>query len=160
MDILIVSALVLLGVLFLTIELLILPGVSIGGLLSVASDIGAAYLAFTRLGVSAGVVTIVAIILLSAIALYFSLRSKTWRRLTLNAKLESSSANTPQVALSVGDVGEAASRLAPMGRVVIKGKSYEAKSSGEYIDARASIEVVDFENSNVVVKIKKLNSKY
>ena len=152
MDILIVSALVLLGAFFLVIELLILPGVSIGVLLSIASNVGAGYIAFTRLGVTAGVITIVTMVVLSTIALCFSLRAKTWRRLTLNDKLESSSAKSASIQLSVGDVGESVSRLAPMGRVVINGKNYEAKSVGEYIGEHTPIEVVDFENSNVIVK--------
>jgi membrane-bound ClpP family serine protease len=42
----------------------------------------------------------------------------------------------------------------PMGKVEIDGKHYEAKSGGEYIDQRTEVEVVGFENSNIIVRKK------
>ncbi len=154
MDILLISALVLLGIIFLVVELLILPGISIGGVLSALSYGGAIYIAYGRLGGFAAVVVAVVIAVLSTIALVVSLRGKTWKRLALNDKLEAASNQAPEAEVKVGDTGEALSRLAPMGRVVINGTNYEAKSSGEYIDAKSRVEVVGFENSNVVVRIK------
>ncbi len=155
MDILLISALVLLGILFLVVEVLILPGVSIGGLLSVASYIGAVYMAYVHFGGTGVAISAVVIIAVSAIALFFSLRSKTWNRLALEDKLDAASGVAPQSELNVGDEGESLSRLAPMGRVAIGGKSYEAKSSGEYIEEHSAVEVVAFENSNVVVRKRK-----
>ena len=51
-----------------------------------------------------------------------------------------------------GDRGVAVSRLAPMGKVEIGGRIYEAKSTDVYIDQRSTVEVVGFENFNVVVR--------
>jgi membrane-bound ClpP family serine protease len=59
---------------------------------------------------------------------------------------------SPSQELNVGDKGVAVSRLSPMGKVNIGGKVYEAKSIDAYIDQRCEVEVVDFENFNVVVK--------
>ena len=47
------------------------------------------------------------------------------------------------------------SRLSPMGKVCIDGKIVEAKSLDAYVDPKTMVEVVDFENSNVVVKVVK-----
>ncbi len=154
MDILLISALVLLGIIFLLVELLILPGISIGGVLSVLSYGSAIYLAYINVGGFAAIITALVIAAVSAVAIIFSLRSKTWNRLALEDKIEASSSSTPEAEVKIGDEGEALSRLAPMGRVVINGTNYEAKSSGEYIDAKSAVEVVGFENSNVVVRIK------
>ena len=39
-----------------------------------------------------------------------------------------------------------------MGRVEIEGRCYEAKSTGAYLDPQTKVEVVGFENTNVIVK--------
>ena len=58
----------------------------------------------------------------------------------------------PDNEVKAGDRGVAVSRLAPMGKVEIGGRIYEAKSTDVYIDQRSTVEVVGFENFNVVVR--------
>lgn len=144
--------LVLLGVFFLVAELIFLPGVTLGAILAAASYGAAIYFAFVRLGVIGGVFTIVVVVAASLIAVVVSLRAKTWQRLALKDKVEGTSMDSPAQALKVGDKGVTVSRLSPMGKVNIGGKVYEAKSVDAYIDQRCEVEVVDFENFNVVVK--------
>ena len=144
--------LVLLGVFFLVAELIFLPGVTLGAILAAASYGAAIYFAFVRLGVIGGVFTIVVVVAASLIAVVVSLRAKTWQRLALKDKVEGTSRDSPAQALKVGDKGVTVSRLSPMGKVNIGGKVYEAKSVDAYIDQRCEVEVVDFENFNVVVK--------
>ena len=54
--------------------------------------------------------------------------------------------------MKVGDRGVAISRIAPMGKVEIAGKYYEAKSVDVLIDQREQVEVVGFENNSIVVR--------
>lgn len=144
--------LVLLGVFFLVAELIFLPGVTLGAILAAASYGAAIYFAFVRLGVIGGVLTIVAVVAVSLVAVVMSLRAKTWQRLALNDKVEGTSMESPSQELKVGDKGVTVSRLSPMGKVKIDGKVYEAKSVDAYIDQRCEVEVVDFENFNVIVE--------
>lgn len=144
--------LVLLGVFFLVAELIFLPGVTLGAILAAASYGAAIYFAFVRLGVIGGVLTIVAVVAVSLVAVVMSLRAKTWQRLALNDKVEGTSMESPSQELKVGDKGVTVSRLSPMGKVNIGGKVYEAKSIDAYVDQRCEVEVVDFENFNVIVK--------
>ncbi len=93
------------------------------------------------------------ILVLSLIATVVSLRAKTWQRFSLKQKIKSSSMPTlPEQELSVGDRGMTLSRLSPMGKVEIGGRTYEAKSQGAYVDQRSEVEVVGFENFSVIVK--------
>ena len=142
----------LFGVLFLVTELVLLPGVSVGALLSLVCYGAAIYLGFTQFGTTTGVVVIVVILILSLLATILSLRAKTWQRFSLKQEIRSSSMPTPSDELVVGDRGVALSRLAPMGKVVINDRQYEAKTTGSYIDAQTPIEVIGFENFNVIVK--------
>lgn len=147
-----VISLVLLGVFFLVVELIFLPGITFGTVLSVVSYVAAIYLGFDRLGVVGGFVTLVVVVALSLVATVLSLRAKTWQRLALNDKIESQSGVKPDVQVQIGDKGIALSRLSPMGKVKIAGREYEAKSDGTYIDQRSEVEVVGFENFAVLVK--------
>lgn len=147
-----IALLILFGVLFLVTELVLLPGVSVGALLSLVCYGAAIYLGFTQFGTTTGVVVIVVILILSLLATILSLRAKTWQRFSLKQEIRSSSMPTPSDELVVGDRGVALSRLAPMGKVVINDRQYEAKTTGSYIDAQTPIEVIGFENFNVIVK--------
>ena len=144
--------LVFLGVFFLVAELVFLPGVTLGAILAVASYGAAIYFAFARLGVVGGVLTVVAVVAVSLIAVVVSLRAKTWQRLALKDKVEGKSMQSPILELKPGDKGYCVSRLSPMGKVEVAGKIYEAKSLDSYIDQRTEVEVVGFENFTVIVK--------
>lgn len=104
----------------------------------------------------AGSVVVLVILVLSLIATVVSLRAKTWQRFSLKQKINSSSMPTlPEQELSVGDRGTTLSRLSPMGKIEVNGRTYEAKSLGAYVDPRKEIEVVGFENFSVIVKTTK-----
>ena len=144
--------LVLLGVFFLVVELVLLPGVTVGTILSLVSYAVAVYMAFERFGLTGGAVTLAVVVAISLVAVGLALRAKTWRRFSLRQKIESSSMETPSDTVSVGQCGIAVSRLSPMGKVNIDGRVYEAKSIDSYIDQRSRVEVTGFENFTVVVK--------
>lgn len=152
MDMFFIVLLVALGLLFLVAELVLLPGISVAGLLAAVCDAGAIYLAFRDFGSGAGAVVIVVILILSLTATVLSLRAKTWQRFSLKQEIGSSSMASPAEVLHVGDRGTTLSRLSPMGKVEIGGRIYEAKSLDAYVDQRREVEVVGFENFSVIVK--------
>ncbi len=143
--------LLIFGVLFLIAELVLLPGVSIGALLSIVCYGSAIYLGFDH-STSVGVVILVVAILSAIAASIFSLRAKTWQRFALKNEILSQSMPSPEKELKAGDRGVTVSRLSPMGKVEIAGRMYEAKSMDAYIDPKQAVEVVGFENFSVIVK--------
>lgn len=145
--------LIIFGVLFLVTELLLLPGVSVGALLALVCDAAAAYIAFVRFGSTAGWIVVGVVIAISIVATVISCRTDTWQRLSLRQQITSSSSETPsQLDIHVGDRGVAVTRLAPMGKVEINGKTVEAKAVSAFIDQRSTVEVTGCENFNVIVK--------
>ncbi len=144
--------LILLGVLFCIAELLLFPGLSIGAILAVACYGGAVWYAFESMGTTAGIITIIVVLVVSLISVIFSLRAKTWQYFALRQQIDSTSMPKPEKELSLGAVGTTISRLSPMGKVNIGGKVYEAKSADVFIDQREQVEVVGFENFNVIVR--------
>ena len=144
--------LIVLGLLFLVAELLLFPGLSIGGILALICYGGAIWYAFDSLSVTAGVWTVAVVLMLSLLTVIISLRAKTWQRLTLKQEIDSVSMPKPENEVAIGTLGVTISRLAPMGKVSINGKIYEAKSTDVMIDQKQYVEVVGFENFNVIVK--------
>ena len=144
--------LILLGVLFCIAELLLFPGLSIGAILAVACYGGAVWYAFESMGTTAGIIPIIVVLVVSLISVIFSLRAKTWQYFALRQQIDSTSMPKPEKELSIGAVGTTISRLSPMGKVNIGGKVYEAKSADVFIDQREQVEVVGFENFNVIVR--------
>ena len=144
--------LILLGVLFCIAELLLFPGLSIGAILAVACYGGAVWYAFESMGTTAGIITIIVVLVVSLISVIFSLRAKTWQYFALRQQIDSTSMPKPEKELSLGAVGTTISRLSPMGKVNIGGKVYEAKSADVFIDQREQVEVVGFEDFNVIVR--------
>lgn len=148
--------LILFGVLFLVAEIVLLPGISIGGILALVCYGSSIYMAFRDYGPLTGVLVTLAILVLSAAATIMSLRAKTWQRFSLKQRIDSSSMRTPEEDnVRVGDRGVTLSRLSPMGKVEIGGHIYEAKSLDRYVDPRSEVEVVGFENFSVVVRVIK-----
>lgn len=144
--------LIILGMLFLVAELLLFPGLSIGGILAMACYGGAIWYAFDALSVTAGIWTIVAVAVLSLLSLIFSLRAKTWQRLALKQEIDSVSMPNPESEVAIGAVGVSISRLSPMGKVEVNGKTFEAKSADVFIDQRSKVEVVGFDNFTLIVR--------
>ncbi len=148
-----VILLILLGLLFLVAEVILLPGFSICGVLSLVCYGNAVYMAWRDYGTTAGIIVLTVAIVLSAVAIVMSLRSHTWRRLTLNKKINSSASSDPQALLSVGQTGTTLSRLSPMGKILIDGCVYEAKLRSGYADAKKPVRVAAFEDGTIVVEL-------
>ena len=136
----------------LVIELVLLPGITIFAIGALASYGGAGWLAWDRYGVRGLLIVVAIIIVLTVIATWFSLRAKTWQRFALGNKIESRSQEAPGRKVKIGDRGVAQGRLAPMGTVVVDGRSYEAKTTGSFVDQHTEVEVIGFENFNIIVK--------
>ena len=153
MELLLIIALILFGVLFLVAELVFLPGVSVGGILSLICFGSSIYMAFHELGTEAGITATLVCLVLAAAATVLSLRSKTWQRFSLRQKIASSSMPAPaEENIRPGDRGVTLSRLAPAGKIESQGRIYEARSLDSYVDPRTPVEVVGFENFTIIVK--------
>lgn len=147
-----IALLIVVGALMLIVELVLLPGITVAAIGALACYGGAGWLAYDNGGVKGLLIVVAVIIVLTIAATWFSLRAKTWRRFALGDKIESRSQESPERKVRIGDRGTALGRLAPMGTVVIGGQNYEAKTTGGFVDQQTEVEVIGFENFNIVVK--------
>jgi membrane-bound ClpP family serine protease len=145
--------LIILGIILLLIEFLIIPGVTvagIGGVLLIAGGILAAYFKY---GIKYGNITLAGTILLLIIIFIVALRSRTWKKIALDSRIDSSVNNIKKEGrFTVGERGKTITRLAPIGKAMFNDKIIEAKSLSGYINENTEVEIIKIQNTNVIVK--------
>jgi membrane-bound ClpP family serine protease len=147
-----IAGLILLGVILFLMEVLVIPGLGFAGIGSFILIAIGVYLSYHHYGNEVGNYTLIGSILFFVGMTVYALRARTWKRLTLESAIDSKVNVLSKSEVSVGDSGIAVSRLAPMGKVMVNHKIYEAKSLGEYITENTPIVVLKVNESNVIVK--------
>ena len=89
MNTFLVVLLVLAGVALLLMEMFLLPGFGIAGVSGFASLAGAVVLAWMKLGHVAGLITLGACVIVTALAIWGFLRSKALDKMALDTKIDS-----------------------------------------------------------------------
>lgn len=152
MDIAIIIGLLLLGSIFILLELFFLPGISVAIFGGIGCYAAAVILAFQRLGELAGSLTLIATLVAAAVSVYLFFRSKTLDKMSLNSEIDSTVDSMSGSGIQIGDQGLCLSRLAPMGKVLIQGKTLEGKAENEMIEEGCIVEVIAVESNHVTVK--------
>lgn len=148
----ITASLIFAGILFMLVELLLVPGVGIGGILSLTSLGAACWYTFAYIGSGPGWTVLVLVLVLLVVSICTALRARTWKRFELNTEV-TSKVNTESSSLHPSDRGTAQTRLAPIGTgrfgdVVCEVKSY----NNSLIAAGTALEIVAIEDNQVIVK--------
>lgn len=147
-----IVALIAVGLLLIFIEIILIPGFGIAGLLGTGALVGSCFYADKTFGEPVStIVIIINVLLVTAITIYV-LRAKTWKKFQLKANITSKAGTDAEETLSVGDTGRTTSRLAPMGTARFNGKTYEVKSLEGYVDNDEDVSVVLIEDNKILVK--------
>ncbi|GAB4313075.1 MAG: hypothetical protein Kow00127_03940 [Bacteroidales bacterium] len=152
MSLTLIIILILVGFALLLLEVLVLPGTNVAGILGFVLLIVAVWQTFASYGRTAGLVTIAGVLLLSVISLAVALKSGTWKKATLSSAIDSRVNVIPEDAIHTGDTGKAVSRLAPTGKAKINNQVVEVKSSGQYIEPGTPVKVVMTEGNKIIVE--------
>jgi membrane-bound ClpP family serine protease len=153
LDLLIVAAVILLGILFMLVEIFLLPGISIAGIAGAIFLVGGIVYAYLFLGSTAGNITLAASALAMGGTFFWLLKSKSLRKISLETNIEGKVDNSNLQKMAVGDRGIALSRLNPIGKVMVNDVEAEGKSfDGEFIEEETAIEIVRIETYHVLVK--------
>ena len=148
----IIAILIAVGFLFLLLEILVLPGTNIAGVVGFALLAFGIWQAYAVYGGMAGTLTLLGTLFLSALTLYYALKSKTWDKAALHKNIDSRVNVVDSEKIKVGDKGKTVSRLAPMGKAEFGEEYYEVNAMGQFIDPGTEIEVVKIENNQITVK--------
>lgn len=146
-----IISLILIGLILIFAEILIIPGVGVAGILGLLCMGGSCFYSFYEFGnLTGGIVTGVNALLLLVLTIYL-LRAKTWKRMSLETRIDSKAVSQEPEFISVGDVGRTQTRLAPMGAVRFGDNVVEVKALEGMLDPGLEVEVVLIEDNKIYV---------
>lgn len=152
MDIILISTLFVLCVFFMALEIFIIPGTSLAGIVSAACLIGANVLVFDSYGLSAGIIVLAASLIVCLVAGIWMLRSKALDRISLKRTIDSTAATEEQLSVKVGDRGIALTRLALIGNADFDGKIVQVQSADGFLDENTPVVITRVIDGQVWVK--------
>lgn len=157
MDIVITVVMVLLAALLLTVEVALIPGFGITGVLGMLAMAGSVFYAFFALGYIAGWITVVVSVLICIALFLWALYGKSLDRLALKKKIDSSVREDEIKRFKVGDRGFAKTRLALIGEANFGGLIVEVKSEAGFISENEEVEIIRISGDSIFVEKVKTN---
>lgn len=153
MDLFIIAVLIVAAILLLLVELFLLPGISIAGILAGGCLLYAIYYAFSFIGTVAGWLTLAVSAIACVGSLVVFMRSKTLDRLALKKDISSKLDRSAEQKVKVGDTGITTTRLALIGYAEINGAIVEVKSVGGFLNEKTPIRVERITDGVILVDI-------
>lgn len=151
---LIIISLIIIGIIFLLLEILVVPGTTLVGLAGAGLMVGGIVTAFSTYGVQAGVLTLAGSLIMSVLAIALALKSNTWRKAMLGTEIDGRVNVVEPDTVLAGDEGIAITRLNPMGKAMIKDEFYEVTSKDNLISENTPIVVLKVDGNKIIVKPK------
>lgn len=139
MEILIIIALLIAGLILLLLEVFLFPGISLAGIGATVCLVYANVRAFSELGTWPGVITLAISIISSILVFVWFMRSKSLDKLALKKDIDSSVKQPEAATIQVGDTGVALTRLAQIGNAQFGDRIVEVRTTGDFIDAKTPI---------------------
>lgn len=147
-----IAILILVGLIFLLLEVLVIPGITVAAIVGSGLVIIGIWQAYAAYGAFTGTIVLISTIAVTAIMLFIALRSKTWKKMSLNTTIDGKVNEISDLKLATGDKGIAISRLAPAGTAKFGDALVEVSSYGEFIDNGTHIEIIALEDNKIYIK--------
>ncbi len=150
----IVVSLIFVGVTFLLLEILVVPGTTVTGLFGLGLVVAGVVVAFNNYGANVGVLTLIGALVLSVISIALALKSNTWKKAMLGSEIDSRVNVVEAGRVVVGDEGVSITRLNPMGKAQIGDDYFEVSSKDNLIAENTPLVVVKVDGNKIIVKPK------
>ena len=151
MDITLLILILIFGFMLVLVELLVVPGTSVLGIIGFSGMIFGVVRTFLDHGQTAGWITLSSVLLVCTVLIVWFLKTRSWKKITLDDKLEGKVNLIDEQKIKVGDEGKTMSRLAPTGHALFAGEPFEVQSMDGYIDPKTPVTVVKIENNKIFV---------
>ncbi len=143
--------LVLVGIVLLLVEILVIPGTGVVGIIGLLFLIVGVYAGYTLPGNQGHYVLTVSIVASGGLA-YLALKPGTWNRFSVNSNILGKTNLTDVNTIKVGIQGETTTRVQPMGTARFDAIYVEVSAYGDWIEAGSKVEVVQVEGNKIFVK--------
>lgn len=154
MSLTLIIILIIAGLLFIMLEVLVIPGTTVVGIAGFALLVFSIWEAYHVYGTPSGHYILTGTLVLSGIVIYLSFKTNTWNRLMLNTEITGKVNEIDNSKIHVGDEGKAISRISPSGKAVIHNEFFEVHTNGDFIDQETEIVVSQLIDNKIFVKRK------
>ncbi len=151
---LVILILILVGITFILLEMLVVPGTTVVGIIGVALMIFAIYVTYSNYGNATGTYVLAGTLIFFTASIVFALKSNTWRKAMLGTEIGGKVNTREENTINKGDEGLSVTRLNPMGKALINGDYYEVTSKDNLIDQNTEIVVTKVDGNKIIVKSK------
>lgn len=153
MNILLLILIIAIGLLFIFIEIFLIPGTSVLTVLGLAVVGTGVFLGYTEYGSTTGHILFVTSIIGTGIMLYIGYRRIQSKKWALYTTIDGRVNNEDLTAFKVGDKGVSVTALRPEGFAVFgEGERQTVFSQGEFIDKDTEVEIIKIEQNKLFVK--------
>lgn len=153
MNLFLLILIILVGLVFIFIEIFLIPGTSILTILGIGVVAIGVFLGYTEFGNTAGNLLFIGSIIGTGIILYIGykrIRSKKWALFaTIDGKVNDEDISE----FKIGDIGTSFTALRPEGFVIFSNENRQTVYSlGEFIDKNSEVEIVKIDQNKIFVK--------
>jgi membrane-bound ClpP family serine protease len=148
----VILSLLLIGLSLIIVELVFIPGTTIVGLLGLIFTIVGIVISYNYFGRDIGLYILTGTLVTSLVALFYSFRSGAWSRFSLKSSSDSKVNEGINDALQSGDEGITISALRPIGKAMFHEKTFEVKTSGNYLEQGQRVKIVQIQSSQIIVE--------
>jgi membrane-bound ClpP family serine protease len=153
MDIYLVLAVIILGILLVVLEILVVPGTTVVGVIGGALMGTGVVLAYsTQEDPMIGHYTLAGTSVATVILLYWAYKVLRSKKYSLYDVIDSQVNVLEEGQVKVGDEGVTLGSLRPEGKALINDKRFAVFSQGEMIDVNTQIEVIKINGNKIIVK--------
>jgi len=150
----VILTIIIVGLLFLLLEILVVPGTTVIGFLGAAMMVFGVYSVYSQYGVVTGTYALGGTLVFAVSAIVMALKSNTWKKAMLNTDIGGKVNVFEEDSVKPGDEGVAVTRLNPMGKALINEEYYEVTSKNNLLDENTEIIVTKVEGNKIIVKPK------
>ncbi|MCI0512876.1 hypothetical protein L0128_06660 [candidate division KSB1 bacterium] len=152
---LITIGLIIFGFLLLLVEIFLIPGFNVFGVLGFIAIIGGIISGYSNLPQWQAHLVLFGSLLSSIILVRLLIRSRAWKKIVLETAVSKASGVTMENtawAKLVDREGIAYSFLRPAGLALIDGEKYDVVSEGSFVEKNARIKVIKVEGTRIIVR--------
>ena len=142
--------LLLIGVVLILVEIFLIPGVGVVGVLGALMMLVGVFMAYQIEFIYCHITLLSSVVFLGFSG-SLAFRAKTWDRFSLKSELTGKVNLIDEQIIHVGDKGVAISKLAPAGMARINEKLYEVHSKYGLLENNTNIEVNKIESNKIIV---------
>ena len=149
-------ALLILGFVLVLMEIFVIPGLNIFGLIGFLSVVAGVSFAYIKMGFAAAAVVAAIGMIGTAILIRSTFKMRSWQRLLLGSKMSRESgynSSKPSRETLLGQRGEALTPLRPAGRARFGDSAVDVVSEGGFVERGAEVAVVKVAGNRVVVQL-------